>query len=120
MAKVDAVTATDAALAAFPVLQRLADLRDAGWSFLPVTDDGGEMAELRGVHAWLSGYADALRVAYTIDAAGMRVDHTGGVVWQCEGGLAEVVDGLFALPAPGTRHAPRLGRGRSLSGLWLP
>jgi hypothetical protein len=114
------VTAIEAALAAFPELQRLADLRDAGWSFLPITEDGGELVELRGVRAWPGGYADALRVIYRTDAAGLRIDHTGGVVWQREGGLVEVVDALLTLPAPDTPGAPRLVCGRSPSGLCLP
>lgn len=81
------VTATDAALAAFPELRRLADMRNVGWSFTPVTDDGGELVELRGVRAWPGGYGDALRIVYTTDAACLRVDRTGGVMWQREGGL---------------------------------
>lgn len=114
------MTATNSAIAAFPELQRLVDLREAGWSFLPVTDDDGELTELRGVRAWPGGFADALRVVYTTDAAGLRVDHTGCVVWQREGGLAEVVDGLLTLPGPETVGAPRLVLGRSPSGIWVP
>jgi hypothetical protein len=102
------VSLTDVALAMFPELQRLADLRDAGWSFVPVTDDGGEVVELRGVRAWPDGYADALMVRYTTDAAGLRCNDTGALVWQREGGLAEVVDGLLTLPAPGAPGAPQL------------
>jgi hypothetical protein len=96
-----------AALAQFPELQRLIDLRDAGWLFLPTIADG-EVIQVHGVRTWPEGWADAVRVRYTTDAAGLRNDHTGGVTWQREGTLTEVVDGLIALPAPSGRLAPRL------------
>lgn len=47
-------------------------------------------------------------VRYTTDAAALRTDHDGGVVWQREGSLVEVVDGLLTLPPPSTPGAPRL------------
>jgi hypothetical protein len=96
-----------AALTEYPELQRLIDLRGAGWMFLPTVVDG-ELVEVHGVRTWPEGWADALRVRYTTDAAGLRNDYTGGVTWQREGTLAEVIDGLIALPAPSDRLAPRL------------
>jgi hypothetical protein len=96
-----------AAVTAFPELQRLIDLRDAGWMFLPTVVDG-ELVEVHALRTWPEGWADALRVRYTTDAAGLRNDHAGGITWQLEGTLAEVVDGLMALPAPSDRLAPRL------------
>lgn len=99
-------------------LRRLADLGEAGWTFLSITDDSGELVELRGVRAWPGGYADALRVAYVTDAAGLRCDHTGGLVWQREGGLTEVVDGLLSLPAPWVFGAPRRVSGRATDDRW--
>lgn len=96
-----------AALTEYPELQRLIDLRGAGWMFLPTVVDG-ELVEVHGVRTWPEGWADALRVRYTTDAAGLRNDHTGGVTWQREGTLTEVIDGLISLPAPGDRLAPRL------------
>jgi hypothetical protein len=90
-----------AALAAYPELQRLIDLREAGWRFMPLTE-GGELVELRGLRTWSgTGCADALRVRYSTDARGLRVDHTGAVIWQRDGTLGDVVDGLISLPAPG-------------------
>jgi hypothetical protein len=113
------VTAADS-LAAFPELRRLADLLDAGWSFMPIQDSDGELVEVRGVRTWPdSGSADAVMVRYVTDAAALRTDHAGGMVWQREGTLAEVVDGLLALPSPGAPGAPRLVRGRVPSGLWM-
>jgi hypothetical protein len=100
-----------AALSEFPELQRLIDMRDAGWMFLPTIEDG-QVVEVHGVRTWPEGWADAIRVRYTTDAAGLRNDYTGGISWRLEGTLAEVIDGLIALPAPSDRLAPRLVIGR--------
>jgi hypothetical protein len=107
---VDAVTPQEhaAALAEFPALQRLIDLRDAGWIFLPTLDDNGTVIEVHSVRTWPGGWADALRVRYTTDARGLRTDHTGGITWQQDGTLDEIVDELISLPAPSDRNAPHL------------
>jgi hypothetical protein len=103
------------------VLRRLVDLLDAGWLFMPVQDGDGKLAEVRGMRSWAaSGSVDALKVRYVTDAAAMRADHAGGVVWQREGTLVEIVDGLLALPSPDTRGSPRLVRGRAPTALWIP
>ncbi|HEV7980869.1 hypothetical protein [Amycolatopsis sp.] len=90
----------DDATAAFPELRRLEQLRDAGWSFTPARDDEGELLQLNGLRTWPGGQADALRVRFTDDAAAIRFDEDGNALWTCEGTLAEVVDGLLALPPP--------------------
>jgi hypothetical protein len=97
----------DAALREFPELQHLADLRDADWNFLPTLVDG-KLIEVHGFLTWPRGWADAVRVRYTTDAAGLRIDCDGGITWTREGTLAEVVQGLISLPAPGDRLAPGL------------
>ena len=51
-----------AALAEFPELHWLIDLREAGWVFLPGFADG-ELIEVRGVHTWPGGWAEAIRAA---------------------------------------------------------
>ncbi|MGC7102741.1 hypothetical protein ACPZ19_49425 [Amycolatopsis lurida] len=108
------------ALATFPELRRLADLLIAGWMFLPVHDRDGELIEVRGVRTWPgTGTADALMVRYATDAAALRTDHAGGVVWQREGDLAEVVDGLLALPPPDAPGAPHLVKATAPM-LWTP
>ncbi|MFL6119838.1 hypothetical protein [Actinophytocola sp.] len=112
------MTTEGAALAEFPELRRLVDLRNAGWQFLPVSADG-ELVEVRGVRAWPDDWADAIVVRFTTDAAGLRCDPSGGVVWERAGDLAEVVDGLLALPAPSDPNAPRLVL-RTTPGLWTP
>ena len=98
-----------ATLAEFPELRRLIDLREAGWVFLPGLEDG-EITEVRGVRTWPDGWGDAIRVRYTTDTAALRTDHDGGLVWQREGSLVEVVDGLLTLPPPSEPGAARLVR----------
>jgi hypothetical protein len=90
----------DEALAAFPELVRLAELRGAGWSFTPAHDDAGELIQLNGMREWPRGHVDAVRVRFTSDAAAMRCDQHGDVLWTFEGTLAQVIDGLMSLPAP--------------------
>ncbi|TDV42188.1 hypothetical protein [Actinophytocola oryzae] len=112
------MTTEGAALAEFPELRRLVDLRNAGWRFLPVSSEG-ELVEVRGVRAWPDGWVDAVTVRFTTDAAGLRCDRAGGVVWELHGGLTEVVDGLLSLPSPSDEGAPRLVV-RTAAGLWTP
>ncbi|MFI6098161.1 hypothetical protein ACIA8G_21585 [Lentzea sp. NPDC051213] len=101
-----------AALVEFPDLQRLIDLRDVGWIFLPtIVDD--QVVEVHAVRTWPEGWADALRVRYTTDARGVRTDYSGGITWQQDGTLGEIIDELIALPAPNERLAPRLVVGRA-------
>jgi hypothetical protein len=95
------------ALAEFPELRRLVDLLRVGWQFLPVSSDG-ELVELRGVRVWPDESVDAITVRFTTDAAALRCDGSGGVVWERAGDLADVVDGLLDLPMPGHPDAPRL------------
>lgn len=88
-----------AALADFPELRHLVDLRAAGWTFIPVGEDG-DVTELRGLKVWPSSWVDALLLRDVDDAAALRCDPDGHPAWQCEGSLTEVVAALFALPAP--------------------
>ncbi len=60
-----------------------------------------------------------MHVLSQTNAAGLRMDYTGGLLWQLDGTLMEVVDGLLALPAPSHPLAPRLVRGRAPK-LWTP
>lgn len=105
-----------AALAEFPELRRLVELRNAGWQFMPVSADG-ELVEVRGLRAWQDGWLDTIVVRFTTDAAGLRCDSAGGVVWEQVGTLAEVVEGLLALPTPSDPTAPRRVL-RNAPGLW--
>ncbi|HEX7660180.1 MAG TPA: hypothetical protein VF444_11955 [Pseudonocardiaceae bacterium] len=101
------MTSEREALAEFPELRWLIDLKTAGWIFLPTTVDG-EITEIHAIRTWPQGWADALRVRWVTDAASVRCDHTGAITWRAEGTLADVVNGLLSLPTPGDRLAPRL------------
>ena len=114
----DAPPDPGAALAEFPELRRLVELLRAGWQFLPVSS-GGEFVEVRGVRVWPDEWVDAITVRFTTDAAGMRRDRSGGVVWERAGNLADVVDGLLSLPAPHHPAAPQLVL-RTSARLWTP
>lgn len=107
-----------AALDEFPELRWLVDLVNAGWQLLPISAEG-ELVEVRGVRAWPQDWADAIVVRFTTDAAGLRCDRSGGVVWERVGHLADVVDGLLTLPPPSDPAAPRVVL-RTTPGLWTP
>lgn len=97
-------------------LAGLARLRARGWVFLPqLVDD--EIDALRGFRAWPDGWAEAILLRGTTDAAGARTDPDGGLVWYREGTLADVLDGLLSLPEPGHPRAPRLVIGRGTTPL---
>ncbi|WP_020668688.1 hypothetical protein [Amycolatopsis nigrescens] len=95
-----------AAVAVFPELQRLIDLREVGWLFTYVHDRDGLLVMVAGLRMWRGVLqADALRVKSPPDAQALRSgpDHT---IWFRTGTLAEVVDGLLSLPVPqGDDHA---------------
>jgi hypothetical protein len=50
----------------------------------------------------------------------VRTDPDGGLLWECEGTLSDVADGLIGLPPPGSPYAPRLVIGSAPRDLWLP
>jgi hypothetical protein len=92
------IAAERAALADFPELRHLVDLRTAGWTFIPVGEDG-DVIELRGLKVWPSGWVDALLLRDVDDAAALRCDPDGRTTWQRDGTLTGIVEALFALPA---------------------
>lgn len=114
-------TAEQAAVAAFPEVQRLLDLVDAGWRFLQPFTAGGHVVQVQAYRAWPGGWVDVLRVRAVTDAAGLRSDGGSppGIVWSRDGGVADVVDALLTLPPPDAPGAPRLVRGTG-PGLWTP
>lgn len=108
-----------AAVAAYPQLQRLIELRDRdGWRFQPIHLDG-ELRLLAGSRTWPTGWSDALVIRDVGDAKGFRCDPASGQVWTHEGGLVEVIDALMQLPPPDVPGAPRLVTGRGPT-LWTP
>jgi hypothetical protein len=103
----------------YPELARLIALRlGGGWFFQPVQVDG-VLELVTGSRMWREGWSEALAIRDSGDAKAFRCDPTGGVVWQREGGLVEVVDGLLELPAPDQPNAPRLVKAR-VPKLWMP
>lgn len=112
-------TDTDQAILDCPGLRRLRELRESGgWVFQPVLVDGG-LELLVGARTWPYGWSDAIAIRDLRDAKAFRCDPAGGEVWQREGGLVEVIDGLVELPAPGQPGAPRLVRAKAVT-LWTP
>ena len=93
------ISAEREALASYPELARLADLRAAGWLFMPVDEDG-ELVELRGVKLWPSGWVDTMALRDVDEAAALRCDPDGCPSWRCGGTLIDIVEALFALPVP--------------------
>lgn len=113
--------AEQAAVAAFPELQRLIDLRNAGWTFLTPFVANDHIEQVQAYRPWPDGHVDVIRLRSSTDAAAMRTDgrQPVGILWQKDGGLSDLVDELLSLPVPGTRAAPRLIRGIGPT-LWTP
>ena len=107
----------------YPSLKSLVLIRDAGWRFLPIDTEGA--GELDATRVWPGGWRDCIRVRDETDALGLRIrmpadQHSKPeIVWEDSGGLADVVNALLVLPAPDTRHAPKLTIG-SAPTLWTP
>jgi hypothetical protein len=102
-----------------PELAQLIALRSGGgWFFQPVQVEG-TLELVTGSHRWPDGWSDALAIRGQGDAKAFRCDPTGGVVWQRESGLVEVLDGLLELPGPEEPGAPRLVKARAPT-LWVP
>ena len=98
-----------AAIAAFPELAALVQIRDAGWAFLPPVTVNGAITEIDGLRTWPTGWFDAIRIRSASDVLGIRTDcgDPPGIVWERTGGLVEIIDALIELPPPDARTAPR-------------
>ncbi len=111
------ITETDA-IRAYPELARLYEFRDAGWRFLPITDDDGQLEGFVGTRHW-PGHTDALWIYDRTDTLAVRLlaeapGARGGLVWQRSGALADTVAAMLELPAPGDPGAPSLILAQSL------
>ncbi|GAA3041197.1 hypothetical protein [Actinokineospora globicatena] len=106
------------ALAAYPELQHLIDLRDTGWTFHVAANDG-HITQIYGHHHWPDGWTDLLVIHHHTDAAAARSTPDGGLVWTHDGDLVEVITHLTALPDPDEPLAPQLIIGRAPT-LWTP
>jgi len=89
-----------------------------GGFFQPIQVEG-ELELVTGSRMWPERWSDALAIRGQGDAKGFRCDPVGGVVWQREGGLVEVVEGLVELPGPDEPGAPQLVKSRAPR-LWVP
>ncbi len=109
-----------AVVARYPELTGLITLReDRKWRFMP-NYLYGELELLVGFYVWLpEGWSDAIAIASRTDARAYRCDPAGGEVWGHEGRLAEVLNLLTELPAPGEPGAPYLVKAKAHR-LWVP
>jgi len=101
-------------------LDRIRDLRRAGFGFLTHRDDGGEITALQAIRV-RAGHIETVLIHGEHDAlaARCRDEPRAAVVWHQAGPTADVITELLALPTPGTRGAPTLA-GATPSDLWLP
>jgi hypothetical protein len=108
-----------AAVAIYPDLQWLIDLRQSGrWTFQPVLLDG-ELMLVSGWRLWPLGWSEAIAIRDLGDANAYRCDPGGGEVWGREGSLVDVITGLIELPTPGQPGAPTLVKAQRPR-LWTP
>ncbi|MFL6140843.1 MAG: hypothetical protein ACJ72N_03090 [Labedaea sp.] len=111
--------ADQAALALYPELTLLIELRHGhGWFFQPVHLHG-QLELVTGTRVWPDRWSDAVAIRDLGDATAFRCDPDGGAVWQHEGGLVDVIDRLVELPAAGEPGAPHLVIGTAPR-LWTP
>lgn len=115
-ADIDLVTA----LGRYPTLAGLVAIIGAGWRFRERRDDTGITA-LYGVRAYphMPHVMDAIKIRSETDARGHRGHQPDGLLWELDGGLADVVYGLLNLPDPASPLAPSLIRGATPR-LWTP
>jgi hypothetical protein len=101
-------------------IESLTILMGQGWEFYPQFDTAGQLERVTGAFTWdLDGFVDAVRIKSYNDAAAIRSDRAGGLVWERDGATAEVLHQLVELPEPSNRLAPRLVRAATPR-LWTP
>jgi hypothetical protein len=95
------------------VLGKLAELRDRGFQFMNIPDEDGRLDRIMG-YRQMRGFVDTILFRSEHDAKAGRMPavhdstHEGKAVWLFEGSLAEAIDRLLELPAPGAPTAPTL------------
>lgn len=111
----------DDALRLYPELHQLLAVRQAGWIFRPIQDEGGPLEGIAGSYS-RQQYTDAILVFDRANVSAARVlddAYGGGCVWSKEGAdIQEVVHELLGLPEPNEPGAPALVKRSSL--LWTP
>jgi hypothetical protein len=109
------------AVALYPELRKIVDIRGIGWVFQLATDDDGEITAVKGMFLHRVGmayWADMLQIRDSADAAAVRLNPDRLPVWQVTGTMVDAIDGLAQLPPPASPSAPRLVIGGV--GLWVP
>jgi hypothetical protein len=111
---------TDQALRVYPALAGLLAIIGAGWRFHEIRDDDGITA-LYGNRQYphMPHVMDAIKIRSEDDARGVRGRRPDGRLWELDGGLTDVVDGLLNLPDPASPLAPSLIVGAAPR-LWTP
>jgi hypothetical protein len=114
-------------LTLYPELGRLIELREGHrWVFGFERDEDGEILLVHGGRLWPNGWSEAVAIRNRDDARACRLDPAHDLVWECEGGVVDVLDGLADLPGAdegrpylvrGTGTAPKLWLPRSARGL---
>lgn len=101
-------------------IDRILDLRRAGFGFLHHRDEQGEIVVLQAVRV-RAGHIETVLIhgEYEALAARCRDESHPAVVWHQAGTTPEVITELLDLPAPTAHHAPTLTR-TAPTGLWLP
>ena len=114
------VDTQEAALAAYPQLQRIIAMRAAGWRFSLVSHEG--IIQVKGIYVWHTTslpWGDMFQIRNIDDAAAVRLNAMKEMVWKYEGDMTGAIDALLELPHPDQQNAPRLVIG-TLRGLWTP
>jgi hypothetical protein len=117
------MTMTDSdrkAVALYPELQRLIDIRELGWVFR--VEPSEDLLAVKGLYLHRVGmvhWADMLEIRNLTDAAAVRLNPGRALVWKVTGTLVDIVDGLMQLPHPSSPFAPRLVLNK-LNTLWVP
>ncbi len=101
-------------------IDRILDLRRAGFGFLHHRDEQGEIVVLQAVRV-RAGHIETVLIygEHEALAARCRDENHPALVWHQAGRTAKVVAELLDLPAPAARHAPALAR-TAPTDLWLP
>lgn len=114
------VVPVEEAIRRYPKLASLRALADRGWKFFTREAGDGQLLQLDGFYCWPHEVTDAIAIYAETNAKGLRtLGDQNDIVWKRIGTVAEVIDGLLELPAPGLPNAPRLVKG-SASKLWTP
>ena len=112
--------AEEAALAAYPQLQWIIDMRHGGWRFSTVTHEG--IPNVKGMYVWHTttrSWGDCIQIRNINDAAAGRLNPMKEMVWKYAGDMVGAIEGLLELPHPEDPNAPRLVTG-TVRGLWTP